>query len=75
MFCDITHRHGMKSVDLGKLSGPRWKVEAAVLLDITTKLPVSLRRNWRHLLGLPLVDPDFGVPGSFEVLLGTDMFS
>ena len=41
-----------KSVDMGRLSWPRWKVQAAVLPAITTKLPaspVSFRRNWRHL--------------------------
>ena len=61
-----------KSIYLGRLSGPRWKVEAAVLPNITTKLPaspISFNRNWRHLSGLPLADPDFGVPGKVEVLL------
>ena len=67
-----------KSVKVGRLSGPRWKVEAAVLRKIATKLPtspVSFDRNWRHLSGLRLIDPEFGVPGNIDVLLGVDMFS
>ena len=67
-----------KSVDTGKFLGLDGKVEAAELPNITTRLlasPVSLRRNWRHLLGLPLADPEFGVPGSIDVLLGAEVFS
>ena len=67
-----------KSIDIGRLSGPRWKVEAAVIPNITTRLPaspVSFNRNWRHLSGLRLADPEFGVPGNIDVLLGVDVFS
>ena len=66
-----------KSVKVGRLIGPRWKVQAAVLPKVTTKLPaspVSLDKNWKHLSGLRLADPDFGVPGYIDVLLGVDMF-
>ena len=67
-----------KSLDLGRISGPQWKVEAVVLPKITTKLPtfpVSLNSNWKHLKGLRLADPDFGVPGYIDVLLGVDVFN
>ena len=67
-----------KSLKVNRLSGPRWKVEAAVLPRITTKLPaspVSFDTNWRHLSGLRLADPEFGVPGYIDLLLGVDMFS
>ena len=67
-----------KSLKVGRLTGPRWKVDAAVLPQITTKLPampVSFDTNWRHLSGLRLADPEFGVPGFIDVLLGVDMFS
>ena len=60
-----------KSVNVGRLSGPRWEVEAAVLPKITTKLlasPVSFDRNWRHLSGLRLADPEFGVPETLTYL-------
>ena len=61
-----------------RLSGPRWNVEAAVLPQITTKLPampVSFDKNWRHLSGLHLADPEFGVNGYIDVLLFVDMLS
>ena len=68
-----------KSVDVGVFSWPQWKVEAAVLPDITTRLPaspVSIDRNWRHLSGLSLANPELGVPWKhFDVLLCVDMFS
>ena len=38
-------------------------------------MPVSFDTNWRHLSGLRLADPEFGVPGFTDVLLGMDMFS
>ena len=63
---------------MGGLSRPRCKVEAAVLPDITTKLPalpVSFNRNLRHLSGLLRADPEFGVPGNMDVLSGADAFS
>ena len=67
-----------KSADVKRLSGPRWKVEAAVHPKLTIKslaLPVSINRNWRDLSGLHLADPEFGVHGNIDVFLGVDMFS
>ena len=54
-----------KLLKVGRLCGPQWKVEAAVLTQITTKLPampVSFNTNWRYLSGLCLANPEFGVP-------------
>ena len=34
----------------------------------------SLGRNWRHLSGLHLDDPEFVVPGNIDVLVSVDMF-
>ena len=62
-----------KSVKVSRLSVLRWKVEATVLTKITTKLSasaVSFNRNWRHLSGLHLADPEFSVPGNIDILLG-----
>ena len=67
-----------KSLKVGRLTRPRWEVEAAVLPQITTKLPamsVSFDTNCRHLSGLRLANPEFGVPRYIDVLLGVDMFS
>ena len=49
-----------------------------MLSSNTTKqssFPVLFNTNWRHLPGLRLADPEFGVPGNIDVLLGVDMFS
>ena len=49
-----------------------------MLPKLTTKLqalPVSLNGNWRHLSEFHLADPEFGVPGNIDLLLGVDMFS
>ena len=69
-----------KSVKVGRLLGHQWKVEAAVLPKITSKLPaspVSLDRHWRHLSCLRLADLEFGVPGKINVLVhvGVDLLS
>ena len=53
------------------------KVEAIVLSRISSELqesPVSLRPNCKHLKGLLLADPNFGVPGRVDLLLGADVF-
>ena len=59
-------------------SGPHWDVEAVVLPRITTDLPtspISFNKRWKHLSGLRLADPEFGIPGHIDVLLGIDVFS
>ena len=55
-----------------------WNVETVVLHRITTNLPscpVPLERNWKLLAGLQLADPDFGIPGHINILLGIDVFN
>ena len=65
-----------KSVD--RISGPRWKVEAVVLPKVATRLPVMpvpFDRDWKHLSGLRLADPEFGTPGHVDILLGVEVFN
>lgn len=53
-------------------------IEALVLRKITTNVPhrpVVMDRRWRHLNGLKLADPGFGVPGGVDLLLGVDVFN
>lgn len=53
-------------------------IEALVLPRITSDLPshpVPFNHKWKHLLNLTLADPDFGTPGSVDLLLGADTFS
>ena len=36
--------------------------------------PVPFGQDWVHLDGLPLADPDFGLPGCIDALLNVDVF-
>ena len=57
--------------------GKTLNVEAMVLPKITSNLPsqsVPFNSKWRHLLDLTLADPEFGTPGSVDILLGADIF-
>ena len=56
-----------------KVSG----IEGIVLRKITAPIPacpVAFDHKWKHLKGLNLADPKFGVPGPINVLLGADVF-
>ena len=35
---------------------------------------VDFKRGWKHLMGLPLANPEFGHPDRIDVLLGVDVF-
>ena len=59
-------------------AGKAIDVEAVVLPKITCDLPlqpVAFGPDWQHLIGLRLADPDFGIPGKIDVLLGVDVVS
>ena len=63
--------HGDKTTEM--ISG----TEAIVLPRITTTLPAydaDFDFKGKHLPGLHLADPQFGVPGPVDVLLGADVF-
>ena len=65
-------------IQVGRTSGPRWKVDTVVLPKITTKLPmfpVKIDADWKHLSDLCLADPDCGTPGYVDILLGVEVFS
>ena len=57
--------------------GKALDVEALVLPKITSVLPshpIPYSRKWKHLTNISLADPDFGTPGSVDLLLGADVF-
>ena len=59
-------------------AGRAHTVEALVLSRITSNIPaapVQTRQSWTHLVGLPLADPDYGIPKAVDLLLGPDVFS
>ena len=52
--------------------------QALVLPKITSILPshsIPFRSKWKHLRKISLADPDFGTPGSVDLLLVADIFS
>ena len=54
------------------------EVNALVIPRVTCDLPTSpvpFNVKWQHLDRLLLADPEFGVPGRIDVLLGVDVFS
>ena len=58
--------------------GKEIDVEASVLPRVTADLPtvpVSPVTGWKHLAGLELADPDYGVPARIDILLGGKVFS
>ena len=44
-----------------------------VTCDLQTQ-PINIKANWDHLSGLSLADPNFGIPGQIDALLGVDIF-
>ena len=62
----------------GARGGREIEVEASVLPKVTADLPtvpVSPVTEWKHLTGLELADPDYGVPARIDMLLGGKVFS
>ena len=59
-------------------AGKTHKIEALVLQKITPNIPscsVAFNKDWKYLSTLTLADPEFGVPGSVDILLEADVFS
>ena len=53
-------------------------VEAVVLPKVPNNVQctsVLFNNNWKHLLNLQLVDPNFSTSGSTDLILGADLFS
>ena len=58
-------------------SSKQFDVSAIVIPRVTCELPVhsvSMDTSWSHLEGLQLADPEFGCPGSIDILFGVDVF-
>ena len=56
----------------------RLHIEAIVHTKVTSDLllhPVSYDRNWHHLSKICLTDPDFGLSGREDLLLGVDVIT
>ena len=58
-------------------SSKKFNVTAVVVPRVTCDLPlhlISFDLKWRHLQGVPLADPHFGLPRIIDILLGVDIF-
>ena len=65
-----------KITSLGS-EGKTLDAQALVLPKITSVLPshpIPFSHKWKHLRNISLADPDFGTPGSVDLLLGADVF-
>ena len=52
--------------------GKTHKIEALIFRKITSNIPscsVAFNQDWKQLSNLTLADPEFGVPGSVDILL------
>ena len=58
--------------------GAKFTVTAVVVPCVTSDLPlqpISFDHKWNHLSNLRLADPNFGLPGRIDLLLGVDIFA
>ena len=80
-FCGLTGfsleggNHSLTSFKLASVHTPSRKpdVSAVIIPRMTYPLPthpVPLNREWEHVKGVRLADPEFGKPGNIDVLLG-----
>ena len=63
------------SLTISAIRSPSKKFNVTAV--VTCDLPLhhmSFDLKWRHLQGIPLVDPDFGLPKRIDILLGVDIF-
>lgn len=72
------HTKGVTSIQLHSIYDPliSCKIEAYILPRLTTKLPPygGTSRQWSHLTGLSLADPDYACPGLINVIIGSDYY-
>ena len=69
---------GMVHLNISSHEEKSLALEAIELLKVATDLPsclVPFSQKWKHLSNICLTDPDFGTPGSTDVLLGANVFS
>ena len=79
----LSHQSPLQSIATFKISPVRsppkdFAISAIVVPRVTCDLPlqpVHRESNWTHLSELPLADPDYGIPGRVDLLLGVDIYS
>ena len=77
-FANQLSLRGMVDLNISSRCGWTLGVEKVVLSKVTMDLlsgPVPFNRKSKHLSNICLADPDFGTPGSADLLLGANIFS
>ena len=78
----LSHSSPIKSVTSFQVSptqspNEKFTVTAVIVPKVTCDLPryhVPFDCRWSHLSDIELADPEFGIPGQIDVLLGVDVF-
>ena len=68
---------GSLSISAVQIPSKKFKMTAIVVPCVMCDLPlhpIPFDLKWRQLEGIPLVDPDFGLPGKIDILLRVDIF-
>ena len=74
-------RYSISTFEISSLysSQVKYSITAIVVPRVTTcdlsLQPVCNSSRWNHLLNLSLGDPDFGIPGRIDLLLGADIYA
>ena len=73
------HSQSFTTLVVSPLQDPRREitVNAVITPRVTCDLPtqrIPFDTSWQHLADLTLADPDFGLPGKIDLLLGVDVF-
>ena len=78
----LSHKAPIQSVTSFRITSVRSssraiEVNAVVIPKVSCDLPanpISFHSKWQHLSELTLADPNFGLPGRIDLLLGVDVF-
>ena len=78
----LSHKAPIQSVTSFRITSVRSssraiEVNAVVIPKVSCDLPanpISFDSKWQHLSELTLADPNFGLPGRIDLLLGVDVF-
>ena len=75
-----SQRQSVATFEIASVRSPRRKfaVSAIVVPRVTCDLPlqpVHQESNWTHISDISLADPDYGIPGRVDILLGVDLYS
>ncbi|KMQ88387.1 hypothetical protein RF55_12140 [Lasius niger] len=67
---------GITTFKITSLYNSEFQISAHILKKLTNLIPSDqiIGKSWSHLEGLSLADPQFGSPGSIDLLIGADIY-